>query len=184
MLDRQLTDIYKDQSGFYSRYWDEPGSVYLLCLSGYLGSDRHKARHYLGWTNDLDQRIRDHRNGKGSKFTQAACQRGLTIRLVEVWQGTRRLEKALKRRHNLKHFCPICDRCKDVSKLTHLSSESAILLEEKEGGTKTPSLTRKITKFYDTSKPIHQAISLQGLKPCYQPHQALHARSDHWNTLY
>lgn len=114
----EFKQTWKHQSGFNSRYWTEEGEVYLLCLSGWLGSDRHKARHYLGWTNDLEERIREHRRGKGSKFTQAACQRGLTIRVAEVWIGTRQLEKQLKRRHNLKHFCPICQSDRKPRSLT------------------------------------------------------------------
>lgn len=108
--------------GFDSRYWTEPGEVYLLCLSGTLGGDRHRAKHYLGWSNDLENRLREHRTGKGSKFTQAACRRGLTIRVAEVWTGTRHLEKSIKRSRNLKRFCPLCQReqNKDVLSLVHL----------------------------------------------------------------
>lgn len=132
--------------GFDSRYWTEPGAVYLLCLSGTLGGDRHRAEHYLGWSNDLDNRVREHRNGRGSKFTQAACQRGFTLRVAEVWTGTRYLEKSLKQSRNLNRFCPICQSKKDVTNLGHLPDRVLYLgkKEERGGAPSYPSLAKTI----------------------------------------
>lgn len=83
--------------------------IYLLHFSRPVCPTR-PTRHYLGWTNDLDQRIREHRQGKGARLTQVACERGITLTLAEVWQGDRKLERQLKRLKNSPRLCPICQR--------------------------------------------------------------------------
>ena len=87
------------------------GYVYLLHFSRPINPSR-PARHYLGWASDLDERLRKHRKGKGSKLCQVAAQRGITFILAEVWIGERSLERQLKRQHNSPRFCPICTRSK------------------------------------------------------------------------
>jgi predicted GIY-YIG superfamily endonuclease len=87
------------------------GHVYLLHFSRPINPSR-PAQHYLGWAGDLDERLRKHRKGKGSKFCQVAAQRGISFVLAEVWAGERSLERQLKRQHNSPRFCPICARSK------------------------------------------------------------------------
>ncbi|MFM7424589.1 MAG: endonuclease [Elainella sp.] len=84
-------------------------TVYLLHFSERINPTR-PTRHYLGWTDDLDTRIRQHRRGKGSRFCEVARERGISFTLAEVWSGDRSLERQLKRQKNSPMFCPICNR--------------------------------------------------------------------------
>lgn len=79
--------------------------VYLLRFSKPIGSHRHKAQYYLGWTLDrkgaLELRLAWHRRGLGSKITAAAIAQGATLELVATWPGyTRQDERRLKQRKN------------------------------------------------------------------------------------
>lgn len=68
------------------------------------------AQHYLGWTNDLDERLRNHRKGnrRAGRLPQVFAERGIPFVLAEVWLGDRSLERQLKRRHKSPRLCPIC----------------------------------------------------------------------------
>ncbi|MCU0547272.1 MAG: hypothetical protein MUE44_34795 [Oscillatoriaceae cyanobacterium Prado104] len=81
--------------------------VYLLHFSKPITPGR-PAQHYLGWASDLDDRIRKHRNGKGSRLCQVAKERGISFELAEVWKGDRALERKLKQNKNSPKICPIC----------------------------------------------------------------------------
>lgn len=83
--------------------------VYLLHFSDRICPSR-TTQHYLGWTTDLDERIRAHRKGSGSRLCQVAAQRGIGFRLAEVWIGDRSLERQLKHYKNAPKLCPICQR--------------------------------------------------------------------------
>jgi predicted GIY-YIG superfamily endonuclease len=79
-------------------------SVYLLCLSRPLAH----ARHYTGSSNDVDRRLREHRSGRGSKFTQAVVRAGIELRLAAVWPGERYDERVRKNSRNAARHCPFC----------------------------------------------------------------------------
>jgi putative endonuclease len=89
--------------------------VYLLCFGQPIGNpnSRHgQATHYLGFTSkSLKQRLEQHRSGAGARITRAAVlDYGRELKLVRHWRnGTRTLERELKRRHNPKHYCPYCN---------------------------------------------------------------------------
>lgn len=85
------------------------GHVYLLHFSRRINPSR-STQHYLGWASDLDDRLRKHRKGKGSRLCQVAVELGIGFTLAEVWIGDRSLERQLKRQHNHRIFCPICER--------------------------------------------------------------------------
>lgn len=75
--------------------------VYLIRFSGALGTDRHRAQFYLGWTPDgrLDERLEAHRAGRGARICAAAVARGYTLTVVRTWPGaTRADERRFKRR--------------------------------------------------------------------------------------
>lgn len=84
------------------------GTVYLLCFSRKL----HHAKHYLGFApKSLKSRVLKHKNGRGSKLTQAVKKQGIKIRLVRVWQDRdRNYERYLKLKKNSKLLCPICNK--------------------------------------------------------------------------
>lgn len=75
-------------------------------------SSKHTAQHYLGWTNDLEERLKEHYNGNGSRLCKVAKERNISFRLVRIWEGDRQLERKLKRQKNGKKLCPICNRGK------------------------------------------------------------------------
>lgn len=89
-------------------------TVYLLHFSQPLGNPRNPralAQHYLGWSPlPLQQRLAQHRNGKGAAITRAAMERGIEWECVATWDGDYRLEKKIKRLHAGPRLCPICGR--------------------------------------------------------------------------
>ena len=80
------------------------GTVYLLHLDPPL---KH-ARHYTGWTSDLDARLEAHRSGRGARLMEVVKEAGGTFRLVRTWAGSRSLERAIKDRHEAPKLCPEC----------------------------------------------------------------------------
>lgn len=81
--------------------------VYLLHFSEYY----HHARHYIGYTTSLDERLDAHNGGTGAKLIKAIREKGLSFEVVRVWEnGSRKLERQLKRQKNSKRFCPICSK--------------------------------------------------------------------------
>ncbi|EAZ88605.1 GIY-YIG nuclease family protein [Crocosphaera chwakensis] len=81
--------------------------VYILHFQRPI-SPYHTAQHYVGFTKDIDQRIREHRKGRGSRFCAVAKERDISFTLAELLMGERSLEKAIKRQKNTKIFCPVC----------------------------------------------------------------------------
>lgn len=82
-----------------------PGTVYLL----HLHPPYKRARHYLGWTSNLEQRLADHRRGAGSPLVAAAVANGSTVELARTWTGVdRHFERALKNRKEAPRMCPLC----------------------------------------------------------------------------
>jgi predicted GIY-YIG superfamily endonuclease len=68
---------------------------------------RH-ARHYLGFTENLDKRITDHLCGMGARLMEVVTNAGIEWLLARTWQGDRKLERRLKGWHNAKLLCPMC----------------------------------------------------------------------------
>lgn len=111
----------------------EEGTVYLIHFEQPVGdpsNPRGQARHYLGYTNDLETRIQDHRNtrwerydeplviagrpklgatfGNGATLIGAANAQGIVWQVVRTWSGGRDLERQLKNQKNNPRLCPIC----------------------------------------------------------------------------
>ncbi len=88
---------------------------YLICFGKPIGNSnsRHgQANHYLGYTSkSLKQRLDQHRSGTGAKITRAASvEYKRELKITRHWNnGTRALEKELKRRHCPRHYCPQCN---------------------------------------------------------------------------
>lgn len=69
---------------------------------------RH-ARHYLGWSNDIESRIKAHRQGSGARLMQVITQAGITWNVVRRWEGVgREKERSLKRNNQTWELCPVC----------------------------------------------------------------------------
>jgi predicted GIY-YIG superfamily endonuclease len=74
-------------------------------------SDLHTCQHYLGFTDNLTQRLTEHRTGNGARLTQVANERNIKFRLVKIWpDGDRSLERRLKEQKNSPRMCPICKK--------------------------------------------------------------------------
>jgi hypothetical protein len=82
------------------------GTVYLL----HFDRPYKHARHYLGYTDDLDQRIEAHRNGNGARLVEVVMQAGIGFTVARTWDGDRDLERRLKNQHNSPRLCPICNK--------------------------------------------------------------------------
>jgi hypothetical protein len=81
------------------------GTVYLIHLQR---PYRH-ARHYLGWTLDVERRLAVHRAGGGSPLLRAAVAAGISFEVARTWPGDRHLERRLHRYKNTPaRLCPIC----------------------------------------------------------------------------
>jgi hypothetical protein len=81
------------------------GSVYLVHFARAL----HGARHYLGFSTDIDARLRRHRAGRGSPLLGAATKKGIAWRVVRTWKRKDgNFEKTLKGNNTLEQLCPKC----------------------------------------------------------------------------
>lgn len=88
--------------------------VYLLHFSK---AYKH-AKHYLGYADDIDKRIAEHRTGQGARLTQVARAHGIDLLLARIWaHATRDDERQIKgtrtdggrhHRGGLGRVCPIC----------------------------------------------------------------------------
>ncbi len=83
---------------------NDDGIVYLLHFNRPL----HHARHYMGWTKNLEERLKAHDNGNGARLMEVITEQGITWQLARTWKGGRDLERRLKRRHEGPRLCPIC----------------------------------------------------------------------------
>ncbi len=83
----------------------QSGTVYLV----HLEHPYHHARHYLGWALDVDQRLTEHREGRGSPLLRAATMAGIDFRIARTWPETDRyFERQLKSWHKSSQLCPLC----------------------------------------------------------------------------
>jgi len=85
-----------------------PGTIYLL----HFARPFKHARHYLGWTQDLDARVARHFAGHGSRLMRAVSAAGIGVEIARVWDGDRNLERSLKRCGGRARICPICQKAK------------------------------------------------------------------------
>jgi predicted GIY-YIG superfamily endonuclease len=80
------------------------GIVYLL----HFDQRYRHARHYTGWTTDLDARLAAHIVGDGARLIEVIEQAGIGWTLARTWVGTRHRERALKRQGGASRRCPLC----------------------------------------------------------------------------
>jgi predicted GIY-YIG superfamily endonuclease len=79
-------------------------TVYLI----HFNKPYRHARHYLGFTTNLDKRITDHVCGMGARLMEVVTNAGIEWKLARTWQGDRKLERRLKDWHNAALLCPLC----------------------------------------------------------------------------
>lgn len=81
------------------------GTIYLIHFERPL----HHARHYLGWTTSVVDRLDRHSAGNGSRLMAAVNQAGIPYSIARIWpRSTRDQERAMKRWHKSRLWCPIC----------------------------------------------------------------------------
>lgn len=85
----------------------EKGTVYLI----HFERPYHHARHYLGWTKDVDRRFEEHTKGQGSPLVKAVVDAGIRVSVVKTWPDkTRNFERRLKKLKNTPRLCPVCGK--------------------------------------------------------------------------
>lgn len=99
------------------RLWGVPGWVYTIHLDRPLGTEKHRAWHYTGWTDDLVGRHTDHMAGRGARMLAVATERGIGWRIVAVYPGTRKIEAGIKA-HSAAVRCPVCSTRPSVPRLS------------------------------------------------------------------
>jgi len=73
------------------------GLIYLL----HFERSYHHARHYLGYTEDLQARVTAHRAGRGSPLVAVALRDGIGFCVAATWPGDRTEERRLHRYREL-----------------------------------------------------------------------------------
>jgi predicted GIY-YIG superfamily endonuclease len=66
------------------------------------------ARHYLGFTDDLDARLERHRAGSGARLMEVIKDADITWQVARTWQGDRKLECQLKNGKRAPRLCAVC----------------------------------------------------------------------------
>lgn len=84
---------------------EHPGWVYLI----HFDDPYEHARHYLGWTNDLEYRMRQHQNGNGARLMAVIAEAQIPWRIVRLWEADRSVEATFKRWHCNTKLCPVCN---------------------------------------------------------------------------
>jgi predicted GIY-YIG superfamily endonuclease len=80
------------------------GTVYLL----HFDRPYVHAAHYTGWTSDLPARLAEHATGHGARLLAVVSSAGIGWTLARTWNGTRAVERALKRQGGASRRCPLC----------------------------------------------------------------------------
>jgi hypothetical protein len=65
--------------------------------------------HYLGSTDNLEERLEHHRTGNGARLMEVCKDRGIGFTLARTWEGGRHEERKLKARKEMPRLCPLCN---------------------------------------------------------------------------
>src|SRR5262249_25550762 len=81
-------------------------TVYLL----HFNQPYKHSRHYLGFTDDLAERLQRHASGNGARLMEVITGDGaaITWQLARTWEGDRKFERRLKHRKHAALLCPVC----------------------------------------------------------------------------
>jgi predicted GIY-YIG superfamily endonuclease len=80
------------------------GVIYML----HFHQPYRHARHYVGWTEDLLDRLDRHAAGRGARLVEVIWDAGIGFTLIRVCEGTRRRERAIKNDGGAVRYCPAC----------------------------------------------------------------------------
>jgi predicted GIY-YIG superfamily endonuclease len=83
------------------------------------------AGHYIGYTENLGQRLEEHRAGYASKLTGAAIHAGLSFLVARLWVGVSRVEEQrVKNLGGAAKCCPICSPGTTAGTFHHVPRKS------------------------------------------------------------
>jgi hypothetical protein len=82
----------------------QPGVIYML----HFDRPYKHAKHYVGWTDDLLDRLDHHAKGSGARLVAVIWQAGIGFTLVRICEGTRSTERAIKNAGGAVRYCPAC----------------------------------------------------------------------------
>ena len=81
-----------------------PGVIYML----HFDQPYRHAKHYVGWTDDLFDRLDTHAKGHGARLVAVIWQAGIGFTLIRICEGTRYTERAIKNAGGAVRYCPAC----------------------------------------------------------------------------
>lgn len=68
------------------------------------------ARHYVGYSDNIEERVAAHIKGQGSRLCEVAVKAGVKLLWARTWVGANRhFERKLHQRGK-SIYCPICNR--------------------------------------------------------------------------
>lgn len=103
------------------RDWNQ-GTVYLI----HFDRPYKHAGHYLGYASDLEKRLERHRKGRGARLLDVIQKEGIDWKVVRTWSPAGPVVEAeLKRFHNNRALCPVCQSTYRMEKATHLRTMRA-----------------------------------------------------------
>lgn len=81
-------------------------AVYLI----HFDQPLQHARHYVGFANDVDGRLWNHRHNKGANILKVLNRLGIKYDIVRVWDDAdRTFERHLKNCKHTPRYCPVCN---------------------------------------------------------------------------
>lgn len=83
-----------------------PGFIYLI----HFEKPFKRAKHYMGWTDNIPKRLARHKAGHGSRLLRAVNMAGIDYHIVRIWEGDRNFERKLKKRKESPNLCPVCNK--------------------------------------------------------------------------
>jgi hypothetical protein len=82
----------------------QPGVIYML----HFDQPYRHAKHYVGWTADLFDRLDQHAAGRGARLVAVIWHAGIGFTLIRICEGTRHTERAIKNAGGAVRYCPAC----------------------------------------------------------------------------
>ncbi|MEW6657399.1 MAG: endonuclease [Thermodesulfobacteriota bacterium] len=84
------------------------GTIYLL----YFDQPLAHAQHYVGFAENLEARLEQHRKGNGARLSAAFAEKGIGFTVARTWPGDRSEERRFKNMKMAPRMCPICREIK------------------------------------------------------------------------
>jgi len=80
------------------------GTIYLL----HFDQPYKHARHYIGWSDNLTNRLASDQRGGGANLIAVIRHAGIGFTLARTCTGARGKERTIKRAGGATHYCPLC----------------------------------------------------------------------------